>query len=61
MTWRRTTCSSCIRIENLYGRLPMPASPLTPDQVRQAVAKLPRVPLAHLPTPLEEVPRFASA
>src|SRR3954465_4989177 len=32
---------------------------LTPAQVRAAVAKLPRVRLAHLPTPLEEVPRFA--
>ena len=34
--------------------------PLTVDQLRQATAKLPRVPLAHLPTPLEEVPRFAA-
>lgn len=33
---------------------------LTPAEVRSAVAKLPRVPLAHLPTPLEEVPRFAA-
>lgn len=33
---------------------------LTPSEVRVAVAKLPRVPLAHLPTPLEEVPRFAA-
>ena len=32
---------------------------LTPDSVRKAVALLPRVDLAHLPTPLEEVPRFA--
>jgi 1-aminocyclopropane-1-carboxylate deaminase/D-cysteine desulfhydrase-like pyridoxal-dependent ACC family enzyme len=32
---------------------------LTPDQVGQAVAKLPRVRLAHLPTPLEPAPRFA--
>ena len=32
----------------------------TPAQVREAVAKLPRVQLAHLPTPLEEVPRFAA-
>ncbi len=37
----------------------MPAPTLTPDQVRQAVAKLPRVRLAHLPTPFEEAPRFA--
>jgi 1-aminocyclopropane-1-carboxylate deaminase/D-cysteine desulfhydrase-like pyridoxal-dependent ACC family enzyme len=32
---------------------------LTPEELRQRVAKLPRVDLAHLPTPLEEVPRFA--
>src|ERR1700681_4196874 len=36
------------------------ASPiLTTDKLRQQAARLPRVPLAHLPTPLEEVPRFA--
>ena len=35
-------------------------TPLTVDQLRQAAAKLPRVPLAHLPTPFEEVPRFAA-
>jgi 1-aminocyclopropane-1-carboxylate deaminase/D-cysteine desulfhydrase-like pyridoxal-dependent ACC family enzyme len=34
---------------------------LTPAQVRAAAARLSRVPLAHLPTPLEEVPRFAAA
>ena len=32
---------------------------LTPDQIRRTIAKLPRVPLAHLPTPFEEAPRFA--
>lgn len=32
---------------------------MTPDDVRAAAFKLPRVPLAHLPTPLEEAPRFA--
>jgi 1-aminocyclopropane-1-carboxylate deaminase/D-cysteine desulfhydrase-like pyridoxal-dependent ACC family enzyme len=32
---------------------------LTPDAVRKCVEKLPRVDLAHLPTPFEEVPRFA--
>jgi 1-aminocyclopropane-1-carboxylate deaminase/D-cysteine desulfhydrase-like pyridoxal-dependent ACC family enzyme len=37
----------------------MPDPVLTPDQVRAAVAKLPRVRLAHLPTPLEELPRFS--
>jgi 1-aminocyclopropane-1-carboxylate deaminase/D-cysteine desulfhydrase-like pyridoxal-dependent ACC family enzyme len=38
----------------------MPA-PLTPGEVRAAADRLPRVRLAHLPTPLEEVPRFAAA
>jgi 1-aminocyclopropane-1-carboxylate deaminase/D-cysteine desulfhydrase-like pyridoxal-dependent ACC family enzyme len=32
---------------------------LTTAQLRQAASKLPRVSLAHLPTPLEEVKRFA--
>lgn len=32
---------------------------LTPSQVRAAADHLPRVRLAHLPTPLEEVPRFS--
>ena len=32
---------------------------LTTEQLRQAAARLPRVPLAHLPTPLEETERFA--
>jgi 1-aminocyclopropane-1-carboxylate deaminase/D-cysteine desulfhydrase-like pyridoxal-dependent ACC family enzyme len=36
----------------------MPTS-LTTDQLRQAAARLPRVPLAHLPTPLEEAARFS--
>ena len=31
---------------------------LTTDQLRHAAAKLPRVSLAHLPTPLEEIARF---
>jgi D-cysteine desulfhydrase/L-cysteate sulfo-lyase len=34
-------------------------APLTTDQLRASAAKLPRVPLAHLPTPLEETTRFA--
>jgi 1-aminocyclopropane-1-carboxylate deaminase/D-cysteine desulfhydrase-like pyridoxal-dependent ACC family enzyme len=34
-------------------------TPLTPTDLRKAAAKLPRLDLAHLPTPLEEVPRFA--
>jgi 1-aminocyclopropane-1-carboxylate deaminase/D-cysteine desulfhydrase-like pyridoxal-dependent ACC family enzyme len=32
---------------------------LTTDEVRRCAARLPRVDLAHLPTPMEEVPRFA--
>ena len=32
---------------------------LSTEELRSRVAKLPRVDLAHLPTPLEEVPRFA--
>jgi 1-aminocyclopropane-1-carboxylate deaminase/D-cysteine desulfhydrase-like pyridoxal-dependent ACC family enzyme len=32
---------------------------LSTDELRRCIARLPRVPLAHLPTPLEEVPRFA--
>lgn len=34
---------------------------LTPAEVRAAAAKLPRVSLAHLPTPFEEAPRFSKA
>ena len=37
----------------------MPGTAMTPAAVRAAVEKLPRVRLAHLPTPLEELPRFA--
>jgi 1-aminocyclopropane-1-carboxylate deaminase/D-cysteine desulfhydrase-like pyridoxal-dependent ACC family enzyme len=33
--------------------------PLTTDALREAARKLPRVSLAHLPTPLEKVERFA--
>ena len=36
------------------------ATALTTDQLRQAASELPRVPLAHLPTPLEEAGRFAA-
>ncbi|HXG09434.1 MAG TPA: D-cysteine desulfhydrase family protein [Gemmataceae bacterium] len=32
---------------------------LSTDELRRCVARLPRVDLAHLPTPLEEAPRFA--
>ena len=38
----------------------MPAPTLTPAEVRAAADRLPRVRLAHLPTPLEELPRFAA-
>ena len=38
----------------------MPFPTLTPAEVRAAAESLPRVRLAHLPTPLEEVPRFAA-
>jgi 1-aminocyclopropane-1-carboxylate deaminase/D-cysteine desulfhydrase-like pyridoxal-dependent ACC family enzyme len=31
---------------------------LTPQQLRKTASRLPRVPLAHLPTPLEEAPHF---
>lgn len=34
---------------------------LTPAEVRAAADRLPRVRLAHLPTPLEELPRFSAA
>jgi L-cysteate sulfo-lyase len=37
----------------------MPSPVLTTEQVREATHGLPRVDLAHLPTPLEEVPNFA--
>jgi 1-aminocyclopropane-1-carboxylate deaminase/D-cysteine desulfhydrase-like pyridoxal-dependent ACC family enzyme len=39
----------------------MPEPVLTPDAVHTAAARLPRVRLAHLPTPLEELPRFSEA
>ena len=34
------------------------SSPLTPGQIRSLLASLPRTRLAHLPTPLEELPRL---
>jgi L-cysteate sulfo-lyase len=39
----------------------MSAPTLTTDDLRRHIARLPRVDLAHLPTPLEEVPRFAES
>src|SRR5262245_15510864 len=38
----------------------MPGPKLTPADVRAAAERLPRQRLAHLPTPLEELPRFAA-
>lgn len=35
------------------------ASPLTTAELRRVIGRMPRVPLAHLPTPLEEVSRFS--
>jgi D-cysteine desulfhydrase family pyridoxal phosphate-dependent enzyme len=37
----------------------MRPAPLSVEELRRASARLPRLHLAHLPTPLEEVPRFA--
>jgi 1-aminocyclopropane-1-carboxylate deaminase/D-cysteine desulfhydrase-like pyridoxal-dependent ACC family enzyme len=34
---------------------------MSPEELRQKIARLPRLPLAHLPTPLEELPRFSKA
>jgi 1-aminocyclopropane-1-carboxylate deaminase/D-cysteine desulfhydrase-like pyridoxal-dependent ACC family enzyme len=42
-----------------YNLEQMMNEPLTTEQLRQAAARLPRVPLAHLPTPLEDALRFA--
>src|SRR5689334_19113878 len=33
---------------------------MTVEEVRRGAARLPRVKLAHLPTPFEEAPRFAA-
>lgn len=37
------------------------AKPLTTDELRSYIARVPRTPLAHLPTPLELLPRFSKA
>src|SRR6516165_10716859 len=42
---------------NLGGLVSFPT--LSTEELRRCVTRLPRVDLAHLPTPLEEVPRFA--
>lgn len=41
--------------------MPDTTSTTTCDELRQQVAGLPRYPLAHLPTPLEALPRFSEA
>ncbi len=41
------------------GYIPIAMTHLTPAQLREQTTRLPRVSLAHLPTPLEELPRFA--
>src|SRR5579872_632865 len=43
---------------NVRGLMSIPA--LSPEEVRRALDQLPRLRLAHLPTPLDEVPRFAA-
>jgi D-cysteine desulfhydrase family pyridoxal phosphate-dependent enzyme len=37
------------------------SAPLTPADIRTAIARVPRVPLAALPTPLQELPRLGQA
>ena len=37
------------------------ANALTTDELRSRIARVPRTPLAHLPTPLELLPRFSQA
>lgn len=37
------------------------AKPLTTNELRTRIARVPRTPLAHLPTPLELLPRFSKA
>lgn len=41
-------------------KLAMTCSPLSPTEIRAAADRLPRVRLAHLPTPLDEAPRFSN-
>src|SRR3954453_4142608 len=38
---------------------PMTSPKFTPDELRERAGRLPRVSLAHLPTPVEDAPRFA--
>jgi 1-aminocyclopropane-1-carboxylate deaminase/D-cysteine desulfhydrase-like pyridoxal-dependent ACC family enzyme len=46
-------------VNGVIKELTMPPAPWTAEEVRHAVARLPRIPLAYLPTPLEELPRFS--
>ena len=41
--------------------MPLGFPPMSPGEVYEAAARLPRVPLAHLPTPLDDAPRFSKA
>src|SRR5262245_13819880 len=41
--------------------MPLGFPPMSPAEVYEAAARLPRVPLAHLPTPLDDAPRFSKA
>lgn len=43
----------------MQATLEPPPVPVTADEIRARVARLPRVPLALLPTPLHELPRLA--
>jgi len=38
-----------------------PTAPMTPDEIRARVARLPRIPFASVPTPLQEAPRLTEA
>src|SRR5947207_3758008 len=54
--------STMLRNELVYAarrRVDMSHPVLTTEELRQCAARLPRVSLAHLPTPLEELPRFS--
>jgi 1-aminocyclopropane-1-carboxylate deaminase/D-cysteine desulfhydrase-like pyridoxal-dependent ACC family enzyme len=41
--------------------MPQADVPVTTAALRESIARLPRFPLAHLPTPLEEAPRLSAA
>jgi 1-aminocyclopropane-1-carboxylate deaminase/D-cysteine desulfhydrase-like pyridoxal-dependent ACC family enzyme len=41
--------------------MPLGFPPMSPGEVYEAAGRLPRVWLAHLPTPLDDVPRFSKA